>query len=86
MGPKLIEWKHPSPGFPSGGGSNITQGGNKMKEHSQPIRAAAYCRVSTLQEEQEGSYELQMAYFRRKIEEHPGMVLAGLYGDRGKSA
>lgn len=56
-----------------------------MKEHSQPIRAAAYCRVSTLQEEQEGSYELQMAYFRRKIEEHPGMVLAGLYGDRGKS-
>ena len=50
-----------------------------------PIRAAAYCRVSTMLEEQEGSYEVQMAYFRKKIEERPEMVLVGIYGDRGKS-
>ena len=49
------------------------------------IRVAAYCRVSTKLEEQEGSYDIQVNYFREKIENNPNMVLAGLYGDNGKS-
>ena len=50
-----------------------------------PLRVAAYCRVSTDKELQEGSYETQQAYFQRYIAENPGMVLAGIYGDLGKS-
>lgn len=46
-------------------------------------RVAAYCRVSTRLEEQEGSYENQMEYFRKKIESDPYMELVGLYGDKG---
>lgn len=52
---------------------------------SAKVRTAAYCRVSTEREEQEGSYEIQMNYFRDKIENDPQMELAGLYGDKGKS-
>ena len=48
-------------------------------------RVAAYCRVSTEMELQEGSYELQQSYFRTLIESNPDMVLAGIYGDKGKS-
>lgn len=48
-------------------------------------RVAAYCRVSTRLEEQDGSYDIQMDYFREKIEQNPEMILTGLYGDRGKS-
>lgn len=49
------------------------------------IRAAAYCRVSTLLEEQEGSFDLQAAHFTRIIQSSPDMILVGIYGDRGKS-
>ena len=49
------------------------------------LRTAAYCRVSTDLEEQEGSYDTQMAYYKDKINADPTMELAGLYGDRGKS-
>lgn len=52
---------------------------------SKKIRAAAYCRVSTDKEEQEGSYETQESYFRDLIQSNPGMELAGIYGDKGKS-
>lgn len=49
------------------------------------LRTAAYCRVSTELEEQEGSYELQMSYYREKISRTNGLMLVGVYGDRGKS-
>jgi len=49
------------------------------------LRTAAYCRVSTELEAQEGSYEVQMRFFRDKILEDPRMELVGLYGDKGKS-
>lgn len=48
-------------------------------------RVAVYCRVSTDMEEQEGSFTLQKEYYQRLIEENPQMVLAGIYGDQGKS-
>ena len=38
-------------------------------------RVAAYCRVSTEMELQEGSYELQQSYFRTLIGNNPNMVL-----------
>lgn len=48
-------------------------------------RVAAYCRVSTLAEEQELSYETQCAYYKRLIEADPTMILVEVYGDRGGS-
>lgn len=49
------------------------------------IRTAAYCRVSTDKETQDGSYELQESYFTDLIRLNPDMELAGVYGDKGKS-
>jgi len=54
--------------------------------HSIMKRIAAYARVSTDYEEQESSYETQMAHFRNLIESHEGWVLAGIYADEGISA
>lgn len=48
-------------------------------------RVAAYCRVSTLAEEQADSYETQCAYYTRLIETDPNMTLVGVYGDPGIS-
>ena len=52
---------------------------------SELIRTAAYCRVSTDSEVQEGSYELQEQYYTDKITANAGMTLVGIYGDKGKS-
>ena len=49
------------------------------------IKAAAYCRVSTDKEVQEGSYEVQAAYFTDLIKKDPTMELVGIYGDKGRS-
>lgn len=46
------------------------------------LRAAAYCRVSTIQEEQNGSFETQERYWKKKIEKDPKLVLVRIYGDR----
>lgn len=50
------------------------------------LRVAAYCRVSTEQEEQEGSYQAQVDYYTKKINENPKWINAGIYADDGKSA
>lgn len=57
----------------------------RQKERKEKIRAAAYCRVSTLMEEQELSFESQCEYYKELIEGTPDMVLAGIYGDQGCS-
>jgi DNA invertase Pin-like site-specific DNA recombinase len=49
------------------------------------IKTAAYCRVSTDKEAQDGSYELQVSYFTELITSNPDMELVGIYGDKGKS-
>lgn len=49
------------------------------------IKTAAYCRVSTDKETQDGSYELQESYFTELINANPNMELVGIYGDKGKS-
>lgn len=48
-------------------------------------RVAAYCRVSTLAEEQDLSYETQCTYYTRLIEADPTMTLVEVYGDQGGS-
>lgn len=50
------------------------------------LRVAAYCRVSTLMEQQESSYEAQVNYYTEKIKAKSNWKLAGIYADDGKSA
>ena len=47
------------------------------------INAAAYCRVSTDQEEQLTSYEAQITYYTDKIQANPEWSLAGIFADEG---
>ena len=58
-----------------------TRKGGNRKTH----RAAAYCRVSTAQEEQELSFETQQRYYQTMIGAAVGLELVGIYGDRGLS-
>ena len=49
------------------------------------LRVAAYCRVSTEQEEQESSFENQVDYYTRLINGNPEWKMAGIYADHGIS-
>lgn len=51
--------------------------------HDGKKRVAAYCRVSTKQEEQLNSYETQVRYYTDRINREPGWKLAGIYADKG---
>lgn len=57
-----------------------------IKLSEKKLRVAAYCRVSTELEEQESSYEAQVEYYTRKIQETENWKLAGIYADDRKSA
>ena len=52
------------------------------KEYRQ-LRVAAYCRVSTKQEEQLNSYEVQYQYYTEYINNEHKWTLAGIYADKG---
>ena len=47
------------------------------------IRVAAYCRVSTKQEEQLNSYEVQKKFYTEKINSNPEWQMVGIFADRG---
>ena len=47
------------------------------------MRVAAYCRVSTEEEEQQGSFETQKLYYTEKINSTSEWELAGIYADDG---
>jgi DNA invertase Pin-like site-specific DNA recombinase len=49
------------------------------------IRVAAYCRVSTEQDEQLNSFENQVTYYTEYINNTPEYELAGIYADEGIS-
>ena len=49
------------------------------------LKVAAYCRVSTDEEEQETSYEAQIEYYTDKIKNNPEWTLAGIFADEGIS-
>ncbi|WP_081428008.1 recombinase family protein [Clostridium kluyveri] len=50
------------------------------------LHVAAYCRVSTYEEAQAGSFELQVQHYQEMIEKNPKWALAGIYADEGVSA
>ena len=47
------------------------------------LNVAAYCRVSTDQEEQENSYEAQISYYTEKIGKNNDWQMAGIFADEG---
>ena len=49
------------------------------------LRVAAYCRVSTFDKSQSGSFELQKQTYTEKINNNPDWELAGIYADQGAS-
>ena len=49
------------------------------------LRVAAYCRVSTEDEEQLTSYEAQVSYYTDKITSNPDWVMADVFADEGKT-
>ena len=49
------------------------------------LKVAAYCRVSTDEEEQENSYEAQIGYYTEKIQTNTDWTLAGIFADEGIS-
>lgn len=55
------------------------------QKSTKQIRVAAYCRVSTDQDEQLNSFENQVAYYTMYIHKNPDYVMAGIYADEGIS-
>ncbi len=55
----------------------------KTQNTNTRLRVAAYCRVSTDEEEQLNSYEAQIAYYTEAIAKNPRWSFAGVYADEG---
>lgn len=57
-----------------------------IKEEERPkLRVCAYCRVSTDEEAQQSSYELQVQHYRQYITENPRWAFVDIYADEGIS-
>ena len=56
-----------------------------IKEKYLQKRVAAYCRVSTQQEEQLNSYAVQVKHYTDRINSEPKWKLVGIYADKGIS-
>lgn len=54
-----------------------------VKDKYRQKRVAAYCRVSTQQEEQLNSYSVQKKYYTEKINSEPRWTLVGIFADKG---
>lgn len=59
----------------------LSPSGNELR----PLNVAAYCRVSTDDEDQLNSYEAQVAYYTEYISKNPKWHFAGIYADEGIS-
>lgn len=55
------------------------------EEAASKVRVAAYCRVSTQEEAQVGSFEMQVQHFKSVIESNPTYELVKIYQDEGIS-
>ena len=60
-------------------------GSQLPSEEKKKLRVAAYARVSTDNEEQEGSYAIQVDYYDSLIKGNPDWEFAGVYADDGIS-
>lgn len=49
------------------------------------MRVAAYCRVSTDDEDQLNSYQAQIAYYTDAIAKRPNSTFAGIYADEKRN-
>lgn len=58
---------------------------NRTTTQNRKLRVAAYCRVSTEQDEQLNSFENQVSYYTEYIGRNPNYELAGIYADEGIS-
>ena len=54
-------------------------------EKDKYFRVCAYCRVSTDNDEQLSSYELQQAHYKQLVQDHPNWDLRHIYADEGIS-
>ena len=55
----------------------------RQAELKRQLRVAAYCRVSTKEEDQANSYEVQKEYYTDKIMSNPVWTMAGIFADKG---
>lgn len=62
------------------------KGNNTAKQEVKRLRVAAYCRVSTDNDEQATSYETQIEHYTEYINKNPEWVLVNVYADEGISA
>ena len=58
----------------------------EVQQERPKLRVAAYCRVSTQEEEQVGSFDMQVRHFTQRIEGNPDWELVEIYQDEGISA
>ena len=55
----------------------------RQAEARRQLRVAAYCRVSTKEEDQANSYEVQKEYYTDKIMSNTAWTMAGIFADKG---
>ena len=55
----------------------------EVKNARKQLRVAAYCRVSTKQEDQLNSYDVQRRAYTDKINGEHGWTMVGIYADKG---
>ena len=53
------------------------------KQEYRQKRVVAYCRVSTKQEEQLNSYDVQKRYYTERINSEPDWTLVAIFADKG---
>ena len=58
---------------------------NQIKEEVSKQRVAAYCRVSTDEDNQQNSYKMQIAYYKSLITANPDWEMVAIYADEGLS-
>lgn len=58
----------------------------ELSSETPKLRVAAYCRVSTQEEQQVGSFEMQIHHFTKRIQANPKWEMVEIYQDEGISA
>ena len=53
----------------------------KPNDVPKEMKVCAYCRVSTEEESQQSSYELQVQHYTQYIQDHENWTLQGIYAD-----
>lgn len=62
---------------------NITEITAKRRETAEPIRLAAYCRVSSDSDDQKHSYAAQVRHYTEYTQKNPQYILVDIYADEG---